>query len=122
MGGSFFEGGSTIGPFFDGPFFGGGFFGELESGDVARPRPADNERRIYKPTGLLDRKTVKQRVAETREIHREVRGVLSLPTPAKPIKELSLAEIDAEIGARLREQLRKDDEDIVLMLLIAAAG
>lgn len=113
--------------FFGGTFFGGGFFQNLPTGQVAEvvrtggKGDNDRKRRIYKPTGLPPegRKTVEQRVQETREVHREV---LKLKAPPKQIQEMSLAEIDAEIGSRLREQLRKEDEEIILMLLAAVAG
>lgn len=117
--------------FFGGEFFGGGFFQNLPTGeavDVKTGGKGDNKRRsIVKPTGLPPyrepRKTVEERVHETREIHQEVREVLRLK-PRKPIQEMSIAEIDSEIGERLRKQLQltEEDEEIILMLLAAAVA
>ena len=103
--------------FFGGEFIDGGYFKPLEQ-TVKTGGKGDNPP-IYKPTGLLDRKTPQQRVEETREIHREVRQTLKLPEKLKPIEIMTLSEIEAEIGERLR---REDDAEIILMLLVAAAG
>ena len=127
------------GNFFDGEFFGGGFFGLNASASV-RGGGGDNKRKKtlhlpVKPTGLLDRpkkkqpegrKDVEQRVAETREIQAEVYGQLAKELRAereKPvIQEMSLREVEAEIGELLRKKLRTEDEEIMLLLLVAAAG
>jgi hypothetical protein len=112
--------------FFGGEFFDGGFFQALEEQVevVKTGGKGDNKKRksIYKPTGLLEgRKTVEQRVQATREIHREVLKVPPKPLPALPVAELSLAQIDAEIGERLRASMQ-EEEEVILMLLAAAAG
>jgi len=114
------------GPFFDGPFFNGGFFGEVEAEETTRARPSDDEgkkkrRAIYKPTGLppIGRKTVQERIAETHEIARQVAPV---EVDAKPVVQMSLAEIDAEIGALLRKKIRTEDEEIMLLVLLAIAA
>jgi len=109
---------------FSGLFFGAPFYGQNTR---ARDEKEEKRRRIYKPTGLPPyretltlRKTVDQRVEESREIHQEVtREVLRLP---KPIRQMSLAEIEAEIGVRLRQKMDKEDEDLVFMLLAAAVA
>ena len=118
------------GPFFDGPFFGGGFFGELEeqAAEETRARPGDQEgkkrRSIYKPTGLppytrvVQRPTVEQGVQETHEIALEV----SATEPETPVAQMSIAQIDAEIGALLRKKIRTEDEEIMLLLLLVAAA
>ena len=114
--------------FYGGEFFGAGFFyaivedeavrtgGKGDDSDVAPKRKS-----IYKPTGLPPyRETVERRVKETREIAREVaREVLHLP---KPVKRMSLSEIDSEIAVLMQKKLRTEDEEIVLMLLLAVAG
>lgn len=130
--------------FFGGAFFGGGFFG----GDSPTPTPdatggkGDNgrdERRIFKPTGLIDRpklkarKDVEDRVAEAREIQAEVHEQvarefgeetqrLAFRQEAPPVETMSLREIDAEIGMLLRKKLRTQEDEIVLLLLMAAAA
>lgn len=105
---------------FSGGFFGGGFYGANTRGLSEKER----KRRIYKPTGLPPyREIVERRVEEISEIHKEVvreaRKTLTLP---KPIREMSLAEIEHEIGVRLREQMKKEEEDLILMLLVAAVA
>jgi hypothetical protein len=112
--------------FFGGEFFDGGFFQPLEEQqEVAyKGGRGDNDKKkrrsIYKPTGLLDgRKTVEQRVQVTREIHREV---LKLPPKPLAVVEMSLSQIDAEIGERLRASLRNEEEEILMLLAAAVAG
>lgn len=125
FGGQFFEF-EGDGVFFHGTFFAGGFFDELVlftsggKGDNSQKK----RKSIYKPTGLPPyRETVERRVQETHEIAKEVareaRAVLHLP---KPVERMSLAELDAEIGVLLHKKLRTEDEEIVLMLLVAVAG
>jgi hypothetical protein len=70
---------------------------------------------------LEGRKTVEQRVQSTREIHREVLKLPPKPLPVAPVAQLSLAQIDAEIGERLRASMQ-EEEEVILMLLAAAAG
>lgn len=112
--------------FYGGTFFSGGFFGSVGSthgkGDERRKR-----RSIVKPTGLppvgrQGRKSVEERVEDTREIEQEVsREVLQLPQAGSPpIAEMSLVQIEREIGTLLRKQLRSEDEEIILMLLLCA--
>jgi hypothetical protein len=113
--------------FFGGEFFDGGFYKPLEEQqEVAyKGGRGDNDskkrRSIFKPTGLPPegRKTVEQRVQATREIHREV---LKLPPKPLPVVEMSLSQIDAEIGERLRASLRNEEEEILMLLAAAVAG
>jgi hypothetical protein len=106
----------------------GNSWGLIVSEDVARARPSDNEKKrrtIFKPTGLVlarGRKTIQERLQETALIHREVieGRVLEEIQEPPPIEQMTLREIEAEIGERLRAQLRKDDEEIVMLLLMAA--
>ena len=118
--------------FFGSDFFGGEFF----SSSQMSPKTDDEDGRhpiAVKPTGLLERrptltlrKTVEQRVDESRQIQAEVYGQLAKELRAereKPvIQEMSLREIEAEIGELLRKKLRTEDEEIMLLLLVAAAG
>lgn len=96
----------------------------VSGGKGADSSTKQKKKSIFKPTGLPPYKeTVERLVEETREIHQEVRReILSLPKPPKPIKQTSLSEIDAEIGSLLSKKLRTEDEEIVLMLLVAVAG
>lgn len=114
--------------FFGGEFFDSGFFKTVE--EIAEEIPevktggkGDNPKKvrsIYKPTGLPPyRKTVERRVEETRQIHREVLNQEAVRQT--PVGQMSLADIEAEIGVRLRQEVR-DEEEIILMLLAAAAG
>ena len=120
--------------FFGSDFFGGEFF----SSTSRSPRSGDEDGThpiAVKPTGLLERrptltlrKTVEQRVADTREIQAEIYGQLARELKAEresyrpPVKEMSLREVEAEIGELLRKKLRTEDEEIMLLLLVAAAG
>ncbi len=88
-----------------------------------------HERRgIIKPTGLGPPKKAKpevqRRLDETREIHREVSEQfireLGQDREFKPIAQMSMQEIDAEIGELLRKKLRTDEEELMLLMLMVA--
>ena len=119
---------AILGSLISGGFFGGAFFGHQVRSTLDADRKNRKKLTIYKPTGLPpyreNRKSVEQRVEETREIAREVvkEAEFVEVVPATPISQMSLREIDAEIGELLRKKLRKEDEEIMLLLLVAAAG
>lgn len=91
---------------------------------------------IFKPTGLLERhyksgrKTVDERVRDSIEIHAEIAGrrapELSQQEeplePAPPVARMSLTEIDREIGALLRKKVRTEEDEMLLLILIAACA
>ena len=107
------------------------------------PSGTARQRRIFKPTGLLERNPVKakQRLEDV-EIPRTEDGAprlddvalkaelqlpslpststLSLPELIAPVA-LSASEIDAEIGRLLRIKLRTDEEETIMLLLMAAS-
>lgn len=91
---------------------------------------------IHKPTGLVDRprkegrKSVAERIEESRELHLEVQqearrefvDEIEIPGLLPSISAMSIAQIDDEIGARLREQLRRKQEveqDEIFLILMA---
>jgi hypothetical protein len=90
----------------------------------------ERRRRIYKPTGLLDRKkdkVVEQRVRESRDIQREVfdeviAPQLKEPLDFKPIQDMTSKEIDREIGLLMREKLNAQEEDEMMLLMMIAAN
>lgn len=93
----------------------------------------DNGRRsIYKPTGLVDRPSVQDRVEDSRQIQAEVAGQLARELRGEieafeelakqPVTRMTISEIDAEIGSLLRKRIRTEEDEIILLLLIAAAG
>ena len=93
---------------------------------------------IHKPTGLVDRprkdarKSVAERVEEAREIHAEAKreaqrefiDEVEIPGLLPAISGMSIAQIDEEIGIRLREQLQRkqqaeqDEEFLILMAFL----
>ena len=116
------------GPFFGAAFFHGGFFGGLDTG-------GKGDRKILhlpvKPTGLpwshkkaAGRKGVEQRVEETRQIQAEVSGQLKeeVETYRPAVKEMSLREIEVEIGELLRKEVRTDEDEVMLLLLMASSA
>jgi len=131
--------------FFGSNFFGGEFFSVSEAAEeVARSGgggidPVTGKRRKlhlpFKPTGLLDRpkaKTpeVQKRLDESVEIQSEIASSLArefaeeqevLEHP-RPIVQMTMQEVEAEIGILLRKKLRSEEEEVILLLLIAAAG
>lgn len=102
--------------------------------EPSRARPDDGggkrtlkRRSIFKPTGLIDRpRTLDERVEDTAELAREVtervaREFIEPPEPP-PISEMTMAEVEREIGMLLRKKLRTEEDDLVLLLLMAAAA
>lgn len=93
-------------------------------------------RRIVKPTGLLhlpkkktpDKAGVQQRIDESREIQAEIAARLakefseesSAIPEFKPIVEMTMAEVEAEIGLLLRKKIRSDEDEVILLLLMAS--
>lgn len=86
-------------------------------------------RPIIKPTGLEFRDVkspvVKDRLEETRDIDEAIRAkaareFFDVPEQ-KPIEKMSIAEIDAEIGALLRKQMRTEEEELLLLIMIAGS-
>lgn len=112
---------------------------QAETEDVLIGGKGDNQKRgksIFKPTGLEDRrpsvkitegrKTVEERIEETRGIAEVVREVAAAEffreaEDYKPIEIMTLSEIDAEIGALMRKKYRDMDDEEMLMLLMLVA-
>ena len=122
--------------FFGGTFFGGGFFGGIGTGTGGvDPSDGAGRRRPFKPTGLLDRpkkkegrKEVSDRIEDSRQIQAEIAGKLAREFGEETIRlkkpeivQMSAAEIDFEIGILLRKKIRTEEDDLVLLLLMAAA-
>lgn len=86
---------------------------------------------IVKPLGTLGlKRKVESRVDESREIQSEIASRLArefaeetIAIEARPpIASMSMQEIEFEIGALLRKQFRtQQDEDVLILLMIAAA-
>lgn len=126
--------------FFGGAFFGGEFFsgdsGVAVVEEATRPRPDDGGGRrktlkakgrpIFKPTGLIDRpRTIEERLEQTAEIAREVFGQARAPVEAPvepPISQMTLAEVEREIGVLLRKKVRTEEDELILLLLMAASA
>ena len=132
--------------FFGGEFFGGEFFNAAGAAvaEVTRPRPDDGggirkRRTIFKPTGLVERKTlsipegrksVDQRVADSIEIEaeaagavaRKLRGRIEQAETVKPIARMSLAEVEREIGVLLHKKLRTEEDEMWLLMLMAVTA
>ena len=127
--------------FFGGAFFGGEFFSTSTDAQTSA-RPGDGGKRgkrgdasrIFKPTGLLDRRgtpnaeetPLERRIAETAEIHAEVQAERKFEAPqvarmGLPVEAMSLTDIDAEIGLLLRKTMRTQAEEIMLLILMCAA-
>ena len=57
----------------------------------------------------------------TRQLQKEVAAEVAPQfVEQTPIESMSLAEIDSEIGERLRAKLRQEDDEMVLMLILAS--
>lgn len=128
--------------FFGGNFFGGEFFSvTVAGGDVVKTGtggidPGDGlKRRIVKPTGILHLpkkkggdKRVEARVEDSQNIQAEIAARLAREFSEEtvaiearpPAIEMSLVEVEAEIGLLLRKKLRTEDEEVMLLLMMAA--
>lgn len=126
--------------FFGGAFFGGEFFSE-PTGGVAKtgtggidPEDGLRRRRIVKPTGILHRPvkarpSVQERIDDSAGIAAEIAGRIALEFAEEsaalqarpPVVEMSLSEIEAEIGSLLRKKMRTDEDEVLLLILMAAA-
>ena len=130
--------------FFGGTFFQGGFFGEIGTAEVViktgtggiDPKRKTLHKPIYKPTGLQRRKTltlkkdprVSERAEQSREIQAEVAEQLAREFGAEtqailgpPLEKMALVDIEREIGALLRRKIRSEEEEIMLLLLMAVS-
>ena len=96
----------------------------------------DNEKRRYqpyKPTGILHlpKKSpkVSERIDDSRAIQAEIAARLAKEFTEEEVARqeqvevarLSAAEVDFEIGILLRKKLRTDQEELLLVLLMASA-
>lgn len=107
----------------------------MRPGDGGKPK-----RRIihaFKPMGLLarrkripdGRKSVDERFAQSLEIQAEVASEIArraregegIFTEEPPIAEMSLAEIESEIGILLQKKMKTEEDEMILFLLTMAA-
>lgn len=117
--------------FFGGAFFGGGFFGAPTTG-----RPDDGGRGIIKPTGLdgyrprREDEALQKRLQESADdalaiserLAREFAEENAVLARQTPIVSMTLKEIDREIGILLRRKLKTEEDDVLLLTLMAASA
>lgn len=88
---------------------------------------------IFKPTGLVDRprsrkqEIVDARVEQAREVAKEIAAeavvdVKPQTVPLPPVATISLAEIEFEIRERLHKKIRTEEDEVILLLLMAAVA
>lgn len=105
--------------------------------------PGGGKKRVpFKPTGLLDRpkisvkqgrKEVSDRVEESRQIQAEIAGKLAREFGEETealealedqkqlmLAEMSQAQIDFEIGVLLRKKMKSEEDELMLILMMAA--
>ena len=93
------------------------------------PKRRTLRRPIFKPTGVVDRQSVQARVEESREIAAEVSdaiksefaGTSIAETQFSPIGRMTAAQVDAEIAVLMRKRMLDDEDEAMLLILIAAA-
>lgn len=124
------------GSFFDGEFFSPSTGGKIGVGGID---PGEGLKRRYppvKPTGILhlpkkgklpspiearigeahdDRLEIAERLA--REFGEETARIPEF----KPIAQMTMAEVEQEIGTLLRKKLRTEEDEILLLMLMAAS-
>ena len=106
--------------------------------------PSHSQKRVpFKPTGLLTTKPkakdarVQERIDDSAVIEAEIAGKLAKEfgeesaqiakteteaTEAKAIVQMSMAEVDREIGILLQKKLRTEEEELTLIMLMAASA
>src|SRR3990167_6308529 len=99
--------------------------------------PTSRRRGIFKPTGTLHlpqkakQTRVDERLDDSRKIQAEVAATLAREFGAEnaaiaaqpvPIDSMSMLEIDREIGALLRKKLRTEEDELMMLVLMAAAA
>lgn len=130
----------AAGNFFGGQFFGGGFFGSVDVAVKTGTGGIDPKRRIVKPTGLLHlpkkgklSEAIEDRLKDSFQEQTEIAAKLAREfseetqrigdeQAAQDIVEMSMAEVDREIGILLRKKLRTQEDEILLLLLMVAAA
>ena|SRR3990167_3429800 len=85
--------------------------------------------RIVKPTGLLHlpkakEPVVQQRLEDTSHLHEEIAREVAKEffgaSQTKTVEQMSMVEVDAEIGELLRREFITQDEELRLLILMAA--
>jgi hypothetical protein len=96
-------------------------------------------RSIVKPTGTLHlpkkskQTRVDERVDDSREIQAEVaaklarefgdeNAALRAKPQAAPVAQMSMLEVEREIGQLLRKKLRTEEDELMMLVLMAAAA
>lgn len=94
-----------------------------------------DRRRIVKPTGILGlpkkkggNKQVEARLQEAHDSRAEIAAKLAREfseetasiNEAQQIVEMTMAEVDAEIAMLLRKKLRTEEDEVMLLLMMAA--
>lgn len=88
--------------------------------------PHRRRRTIYKPTGLVSKKApqeiIEQRVEEARETHKEIAREIALSfreeVQVKPISQMTISEVDQEIGKILRKKMQTEEEEMIMLLMM----
>lgn len=92
--------------------------------------PGETRRRgIVKPLGTLGvprKKSIEARIDDSRVIQAEIVSRLAREfsetiEASPPISQMTMAEIEFEIGTLLRKQIRTQDDEAMLILLMIAA-
>ena len=120
--------------FFGGAFFGGEFFNtpaiKTGTGGID-PKKGKKLNLPFKPTGLSVKKRgqktenqsiISERLNEQELLAAEFTSKVTRETT--PVEQLSLADIDLEIGTILRKKLKTDEENnrIAMLLILLAAN
>ena len=140
-----FNTGSTVGPIFNRGIFNVGIFNTGDEGEAAPEvvvktgtggiDPAKRRYPPVKPTGILHLpkrgklpETVEKRIVEAFNDRAEIAenlarefGEETAQIPEfKPIVQMTMAEVEAEIGVLLRKELRTREEEALLIILMAS--
>lgn len=92
----------------------------------------DGLRRIYKPSGLLERpakkpkadERVEARVQESHDIAVEVAKEAERAFNVEdylPIERMTAAQVDAKIGRLMHKRIKTEEENVALLILLAMA-
>lgn len=73
------------------------------------PNPADG---TFSPTGAAAERLAKEFSEET----------LRLPPELPPVTQMTMAEVEFEIGTLIRKKLKTQEDEVMLVLLMAASA
>lgn len=119
---------------FNNQVFNTGTAGPIQPPVIVDAKPGGGGIDVYKPTGFTKRKklTLKktdERIEEFKDAQIEIASRLAREFTTDvprgtlmPISQMSMLDVEHEIGMLLRQKIRSEEDEVMLLLLMAAAA